>query len=680
MKTAKSSNFFVAAVAVIAGVFLLEALLSNFVWFAFVAGKNSVVDVYPARGEAFVLETDEPFVDLECGEFPLNSISFTVAATEEMLMDALATVNFYVFDENNITAASLIKSEKISVGNVPHEYTFFLNSRGDMSGFSIEIAEVNSKCVVSDIVINPEYEFSFNSVRFAAMLFAVSLIYLVKSKKSKQLRDEMTFAQAKILSCAVCCSFAILFWSFASSGEFGNFIEYPLEGEIKYYSPYVQQLDAFIKGQVHLDIQPSAELLALENPYTPDNRADIDFVYDRAFFDGRYYSYFGIAPILVFYYPYYLLTGDVPTDSSVMGFFSLISAMFLPLAVVEWNRFRKSGMRPWLSCVCAVGAYFASGTLIIQRGRTPFYYVASAAAMAFTAAYLFWIIRALGSKKILRALCMIFAGISFSLGFLSRINTVFPVAIATAVFIIIYLIRAAKEKKLPCFIGDMLPLGVPVAASLGFSLYYNYIRFGDVFQFGTDYQLTLANASLYDGGANGIIPAIFHYFLQPFSSSNEFPYITFSYLALKDYGKQVYIDSNFGIFAMPFMLSLLLSFAFFKSKKITGAGKALLASSLLAIILTAYINFSYGGVIFRYTADLTVFAAFVSAVIISEICLILQKDYHDYVSRFAKKCVCGLTAATSAVSFFAAVMLNGNLVSFYPAVHTAIRDFFVFWN
>lgn len=680
MKTAKISKFPVAVTAVVLGIFLLEALLSNFVWFAYVMGKTDSVDIKPAEGDVFILDSENGFIDLECGDFPLNSMRFTINATEELYADVLATVKFYVFDGNNISSASMIRSEKITVSNTPREYTVYLNSRGNMTGFSIEVTDINTECAVSDITVNPKYAPSFNPVRFAAMVFAAALIYLVKSKSGKKLRDEITFSQAGIISCTVCCSMAILMWSFAASGEVGRFIEYPLEGEVKFYSPYIQQLDAFLKGQIHLDIQPSAELLALENPYTPDLRAEADYVYDRAFFDGRYYSYFGIAPILVFYYPYYLVTGDFPVDSSVMGFFSLITALFLPLAVIEWCKFRKSGMRPWISGVCAVGAYFASCPLLIQRGRTPFYYVASAAAMAFVSAYLFWIVKAIGSKKILRAASMTLAGISFALGFLSRINTVLPVAIITAVFIIIYLVSAVKDKKLAAFIGDMLPLGLPVVTALAFSLYYNHIRFGDVFQFGTDYQLTLANASLYDGGASGIIPALFHYFLQPFSVSNEFPYITLSYLALSDYGKQVYIDSNIGIFALPFMLSLLLSPVLFKSRKISGRGKTMLAFSLVSLFVTAYLNFSYGGVIFRYTADISVLAAFVSAAVISEIILILQRDYDSKVSYAAKKSVCALTGATAVISLLSSVMLNGNLVSFHPAVHTAIRDFFVFWN
>jgi hypothetical protein len=248
------------------------------------------------------------------------------------------------------------------------------------------------------------------------------------------------------------------------------------------------------------------------------------------------------------------------------------------------------------------------------------------------------------------------------------------------VFIIVYFIHVIKEKKFGAFIRDIIPLGLPVAAALGFSLYYNYIRFGDILQFGTDYQLTLANVSYYDGGLNGIIPSIFHYFIQPFVPSNAFPYITLSYLEFSDYGKELYIDSNFGIFAFPFMLALFFSPVLIKGKKISARGKIMLVSSLAALLITAYLNFSYGGVIFRYTADLTVFAAFVSAAVICEICLIIQKDYDARISRIAKKSVFALTGLTAVVSSFAALMINGNFVAFCPAVHTAIRDFFVFWN
>ena len=679
MKTAKNSKLLLA-VAIVVGAFILEALFSNFVWFGYVMGKTDAVDVTPASGDAFVIDGENPFIDIECGKFPLNSIRFTVRATEELYADALATVNFYVFDGNNISSASMIRSEKITVSNFPREYTVFLSSRGDMTGFSIEMKDFSSECVVSDITVNPAYTPAFNVLRFALVFFAVAIISFLKSKSGKKFRDEMTFSQAGIISCAVCLSAAIMMWSFTASGEVLPYIEYPLESEVKFFSPYIQQLDAFLKGQIHLDIQPSAELLALENPYTPDLRADVDYVYDRAFFDGKYYSYFGIAPIFVFYYPYYLATGNMPVDSSVMGFFSVIISLFLPLAVVEWCKFRNAGIRPWFSAVCAVGAYFASSSLLIQRGRAAFYYVASVSAMAFAAAYLFWIIRALGAKKISRAVMMLLAGVSFALGFLSRINTMLPIAIVTAVFIIIYFVHAIKEKKLSAFVGDMIPLGLPVAAALGFSLYYNYIRFGSILQFGTDYQLTLANASLYDGGVNGIIPAIFHYFLQPFSVSGEFPYITLSYLALSDYGKQMYIDSNFGIFAFPFMLGLIFSPVLIKSKKISARGKIMLLSSLAALLITAYLNFSFGGVIFRYTADMTVLAAFVSAAVICEICLMIQKDYDARFSCIAKKSVCTLTGATVVISTFASFMINGNFVSFYPAVHTTIRDFFVFWN
>ena len=36
------------------------------------------------------------------------------------------------------------------------------------------------------------------------------------------------------------------------------------------------------------------ELLELENPYDPDERAELSYPWDRVYFEGKYYSYFGI--------------------------------------------------------------------------------------------------------------------------------------------------------------------------------------------------------------------------------------------------------------------------------------------------------------------------------------------------------------------------------------------------
>lgn len=659
---------------------LLEALFSNFVYFSYVAGNDGVRDYLPVGVTEEYITEDNPTLTVSGFNIPLDSVSFSVR-TADGASESLETANIYIADENSTSAAALVRSERISAGAETRNVTAYISSYGSASYIDITFSDLKNDLIISDFVINPSYEFSFDALRFAAIFIVLIFAYVMKDGRAgKKLREGMTFGQAAIISVTLCTAAAVTVWIFGLSGETGTYIAYPLEWDIGSYSPYVQQFDAFMKGQLHLDVQPSEELLALENPYSYSERSGISYLFDRAFYGGKYYSYFGIAPILTVYFPIYFIFGMLPTDSSVMGIFSVMTAVFLPLAVIEWSKLRKKNM-PWLSAVCGIGAYFASMVLLIQRGRSPFYYVASIAGTAFVSAFLFFILKALRSeKRYAKVIMMSLAGISFALGFLSRINSVLPAAFAVAAFVIIYAVQSFKSKKIKPFIGKMAALGLPVAAAIAFSLWYNYARFGNPLQFGTDYQLTVADVSQYEIYAGGIFPAIFHYFIQPFAASTQFPFVQLDYLYFGDYGRSLYIDSSFGIFAVPFILSLLLSPALFKSGKIPKSGKILLAVSLASFVVTAFADMCLGGVIFRYTSDVLLFAAFVSAVILLEFSALVHEKHGGEVSSAVKKGITAVTAATVAVSLAVAVSINGNLVSYDPDIYIAMREFFVFWS
>ena len=433
-----------------------------------------------------------------------------------------------------------------------------------------------------------------------------------------------------------------------------------------------------MKGQLHFDVEPAAELLALENPYNPDARDGIYYLFDRAFFEGKYYSYFGIAPIILIYFPIYLVTRGLPADSTVTLILSLITAVFLPLAVIEWAKLRKNNIRPAIAAVCAIGAFFASTTLIIQRGFTPFYYIASLAGMAFVSAFVFWLLKALGTEKRTKKIVFFaLSGFGFAFAFLSRVNSVIVPAVMIAVFVVIYSTKKIKEKSFSSLFTEMAALALPVIGAAGFFLYYNYARFGNPLQFGADYQLTIADASLYELGTEGILPSVIHYFLQPFGLTAEFPYIGFDYFRLSDYGRYVYVDQNFGIFALPFNLALLLSIFVFRSKTAPKEGKALLASGIIAMFLTAFMNLCLGGVIFRYTSDIALSAALISAVILMEICTLVQENESKKISSAIKGVAAALTAVTVVVSLASCIQLNGNLVAYSPEIYDTLKNLFV---
>ena len=118
----------------------------------------------------------------------------------------------------------------------------------------------------------------------------------------------------------------ILFGVFIYAGIFKPAATYPFE-TLYNKNAYEQQFDAFLKHRLSIDIEPAKELLALSNPYDRASRTGIRFLWDRALYDGKYYSYFGITPIITVYYPYYFITGKVPCASYCLRRLYLLSRL-----------------------------------------------------------------------------------------------------------------------------------------------------------------------------------------------------------------------------------------------------------------------------------------------------------------------------------------------------------------
>ena len=67
-------------------------------------------------------------------------------------------------------------------------------------------------------------------------------------------------------------------------------VEYPLSS-VSGRDWWIQQFDAFQKGQLHLDLEVDPSLSELENPYDPNQRADATYHWDRVYYEGKYYSF-----------------------------------------------------------------------------------------------------------------------------------------------------------------------------------------------------------------------------------------------------------------------------------------------------------------------------------------------------------------------------------------------------
>ncbi|MCR5150437.1 MAG: hypothetical protein K6B52_04330 [Clostridiales bacterium] len=476
------------------------------------------------------------------------------------------------------------------------------------------------------------------------------------------------------LVAAIICLTASIFVSF--TGSFDDFekemTKYPLEYSISTYNPYMQQFDAFHKHQLHLDVIPDERLSNLDNPYSPEEREGIDYLWDRAYYNGRYYSYFGIAPIIIFYEPFYILTGKLPTTATAIGFFAAIASIFLPLTISNTAEIISKKSSKVLTFILALIAPSCSLLFLIQRGVSRFYYLATVSALAFTGLFLFLLTSAFTAKKrFVRTALFILSGISYSLIFLSRFNQAILPGMAALLFVIKLIIEKQKEGKLASAFVNCAFLAFPVLCAVVFTLIYNSLRFGSPFEFGTTYQLTVADVSTYRLSAKAFLPAICHYFLQPFLIVSDFPFLRFKSDFIIPDEPAFYIDQCIGVFSHPFIILFLLAPFAAAKKKTLPFERAILATLFIFPVLLAFIDYCFGGVIFRYTADFAFFCFLCAAVTV----LIISRDCKNAFSKgFLMSTVCWLSLTTAVISFLTVFMKSGNLSEVNPDILQKVSE------
>ena len=415
------------------------------------------------------------------------------------------------------------------------------------------------------------------------------------------------FKRFSPVTLAVVLCFSTMLIYFMSYMDIEN-IQYPLTEDISTYDPYVQQFDAFMKGQLHIDCEPSEELLALDNPYNPDERGELEFLWDRALFNGKYYSYFGIAPIITVMLPFYLISGMLPSALLVqfvyIGIFSIVFPKLLMLIMDRYSKKVHWGFKVLLTYV----AYLTSFNLLYGRGNNPFYYIACTAAIAFLTLFAYMFFKGIFEeehKK--RCIYFVFAGLMYALCIHSRINVAF-MAVFFVVPPIIFKVILEKQ-KIKAKLIQLACLGSFVLVGLVGALVYNQARFDSPFEFGTTYQLTVADVSEYELKISEFDDAIKYYYESTFITSDEHGRNVLKNTDKKTVDRYIYIEEYFGLYTVPYLMAGFLIIFMLFNKKINKGYKITLLSTLAGGFIVAWIDFCLGGVIFRYLADISTEAA-----------------------------------------------------------------------
>lgn len=295
-----------------------------------------------------------------------------------------------------------------------------------------------------------------------------------------------------------------------------------------YHQQYHQLAVALSRGEVSIDVgngEILAALLDMENPYDYSQRMQIpgaDTVWDICFYQGKFYVYFGIVPVLLFYLPYYLLFhAAFPTWLGVfLAGVGIIGGMFYLLAQIRRKYFPQLSFGYYLLLSLLAGNGM---NLFCAMLHADFYYLPILLALCFTLWGMGLILSAAGSWQRQER----HVGLRLAAGGLCMALTAGcrPQFLTGSVVLLPMLASLFWEKrKSRQAWARLLALVLPYVIVAAGLMFYNGIRFGSVFDFGANYNLTTNDMTRRGVNLGRLPDGIFMYLFQPVSIKPFFPF------------------------------------------------------------------------------------------------------------------------------------------------------------
>lgn len=403
--------------------------------------------------------------------------------------------------------------------------------------------------------------------------------------------------------------------------------------EMEVSDAYTQLLAAFSAGQLNLTYPADPRLAQVTNVYDSSElfAKKIPFLWDRAYYNGKYYVYFGVAPLLTIYYPIYLVTGESPCATLAAFIATVYALLGLYFGVTRLIRTLFRQVNPLLLGLSLITMALASGSFMMQ-GLFVFYILPYLLAFAFLGLTLgcatelyTWVrleritmqlpkhqalehqvlenqvlenkaledqaqLKVSGGRARTLQRCRIKAyGTLVVLGLAlvgmvtSRpLNLVYQLLLLAPV--LWFFLRAAipvrsKLKAAAC-------TGVPVLIGALLVMWYNYARFDSIFEFGQFNQLTVFDTHYHKLSLNFelFFSVLYHYFFENFNLSANFPYISPVFGTDPNLGNSSGVFERAGVLFFPFFWALPLLWVLYRAGK--QASNELKAQGSL-VVLTA---------------------------------------------------------------------------------------------
>lgn len=565
-------------------------------------------------------------------------------------------------DETNASFYRSFNREYVTGVDRTKWFVCHFNGKSDQMIIRLDNLEDGYTFSLKEIQINKPIPFHFLLTRFMVMFVLTSGFYLIG-------RTEFFMAGKKN-------------WkhNLVLTGVFGVFLMISViiynnsASDIKLNLMYnCDFTDALINRQLNLDIEVNDNLKALENPYDTSVRQtqNIDYSWDTAYYNGKYYCYFGIVPALLFFVPYKLITGAYLQCNIIVMISYSIYMLFLDITLIKIMRHAVADVQFGVE-LTALAILNATINIFHFAAEPSFYMVLYAVGLMFVAigfcCFAFWYTGRQTNKLLL------FLGAScLSLAVGCR-----PPLLLYTLLIIPFGIKVIMEKKKAC-ITDMIVLLIPYVVIGSALATYNYLRFGSILEFGVKYQLTAQDqvhgtSSIYE------VPILLWLgFFQPLNFSAVFPYIL-SPDSAHNYAGNFFTGPGLTplLSQTPLLWVLFIPIVWkrWRESHDTFSCITLSFSAVTGIVMLVLILLN-SGVEWRYTSEIAPILCIVAILLVANI---VRKANHE-IASFLMTLLFLITIYSFAVSFFRAIAGPfGYTRTYHPNFYYALERACSFWK
>ena len=471
------------------------------------------------------LSSEEVSLTFRDLNIPIGTVCFKLNAPDSSIKD----VQIDVTDDTNSAAfRSNVAVVRFISGNE--------RSQHGVCNFSGKVHDIrfryypseNETITLSAIKLNEPINVHFSLLRMF-FLFAVYFCLMMLTR-SAWAGKTITENQRSVKICAYSITVVLMLTALfmANLGRYAD-EEHSLKKDFQSTSgnQITQEIvDAFEAGHTYLAAEPSEELLALENPYDRSQREGVNCPWDHLLYNGKIYSYYGIAPVLVLFLPYHMITGYYFPTVWAVFLFGCIGIFFMTKLYLYfmYQFFPKMHTSP---VICGLVIMQLISGIWFCFFNPLFYEISQMSGFACIMPGAYFLLKAgvLGTEKKISLWRLSVSAICMSLGVLSRPTlAVYCVAAMPFLWLGLKKYLASGENKKIFTIRFLCASLLPYVFLGSLQMWYNAVRFGSPFDFGIEYSLTINDFTQAQYHSHFVLITLYNYLLAIPDFKTEFPF------------------------------------------------------------------------------------------------------------------------------------------------------------